>query len=72
VFPIEEGQSARAGAAVVEFVLGHFAAQGVAVNAEKFGGAGLVAVGAIQDALDETFFEFADGLVEEDATLDHL
>ena len=57
---------------MVEFVLGHFTAEGIAVNAENGGGAGLVAVGAIEDALNEAFFKFADRLVEKDATLDHL
>ena len=57
---------------MVEFVLGHFAAEGIAVNAENCGGTGLVAVGAIEDALNEALFKFADRLVEKDATLDHL
>lgn len=57
---------------MVEFVLGHFAAEGIAVNAENGGGARLVAVGAIEDALNEAFFKFADRLVEKDTTLDHL
>jgi hypothetical protein len=34
------------------------------MNAENLRGAGLVAVGAVKDTLDETFFEFAHGLVE--------
>ena len=41
------------------------------MNSEDFGGAGLIAVGAFEDALDETLFEFAHGLIEEDAALDH-
>jgi hypothetical protein len=63
---------ARAGTTVVEFVFRHFAAEGVAMNAEEGSGAGLIAIGAIEDALDKTFFEFADSLVEKDAALDHL
>ena len=57
---------------MVEFVFGHFAAEGVAVNAEHFGGAGLVAVGAVEDALDEALFKLADGLIEKNAPVDHL
>jgi hypothetical protein len=34
------------------------------VNAENLRGAGLIAVGAVQDALYETLFEFADSLIE--------
>jgi len=56
---------------MVEFVLGDFAAKRVAMNAQDFCGAGLVAVGAFENALDEALFEFADSLVEEDAALDH-
>jgi hypothetical protein len=57
---------------VVEFVFGHFAAKGVAVYTEKFGGARLITVGAIEDPLDEALLKFANRLIEEDATLDHL
>jgi hypothetical protein len=56
----------------IEFVLPDLAAQGIAVNAENFGGAGLIAVGAVHDALDETLFEFPDGLVKKNAALHHL
>jgi hypothetical protein len=51
-------------AAVVEAILGDFAAQGVAVHAKVFGSAGLVAVVALKNAFNEPFFEFADCLVE--------
>jgi len=57
---------------VVELVFRHFSAERVAVDAEEFGRAGLIAVGAVEDALDETLFEFTDRLVEQDAALDHL
>jgi len=63
---------ARAGTTVVEFVFRHFAAEGVAMNAEKFGGAALVAVGALQDALDEAFFEFPDRLIKQNSAFHHL
>jgi hypothetical protein len=56
---------------MVEFVFGNFPAQGVAVNAQNFRRARLIAVGAFKDALDETFFEFGDSLIEKDAALDH-
>lgn len=42
------------------------------MDAQHFGGAALVAFGAIQDALDEAFFEFADGFIEEYSPLYHL
>jgi hypothetical protein len=49
-----------------------FAAKCVAVNAEDFSGARLVAVRAVQDTLDKMFFKFAYRLVEQDSSLDHL
>jgi hypothetical protein len=59
-------------AAVIEFVLGHFAAQGVAVDAEQFGGAGLIAVGALQNAFDEALFKLAHGFIEQNSAFHHL
>jgi len=56
----------------IELVLTDLAAQGIAVNAENFGGAGLVAVGAVQYALDEALLEFSDGFVEKNSPLHHL
>ena len=64
--------SVAAVAVRIEFVYIDLAAQGVAVNAEELGGAGLVTGGAVQDALDEPFFEFADGFVEQNPALHHL
>ena len=61
----------RPAAAMVELVFGYFATERVAMNAENFRGAGLIAVGAFEDALDEALFEFAYGLIEEDAALHH-
>ena len=68
------GHSAGVAAVAVriELIDIDLAAQGVAVNAEELCGAGLVAGGAVQDALDETLFEFADGLVEQNPPLHHL
>ena len=60
------------GAAVVELVLDHFSTESVTVNAEDFRGARLIAIGAVEDAPDETFLEFPDSLVEEDSAVDHL
>ena len=57
---------------MVQLVLGHFAAQGVAVNTEDFRGARLISFGAFQDTFDKAFLELADGLVKENASLDHL
>ena len=42
------------------------------MNAKDFGGARLVAVGAVQNALDETLFEFADGFIKQNPALHHL
>jgi hypothetical protein len=57
---------------MVELVLGHFSAEGVAVDSEDFGGARLISVGALQDTFYKTFFKFAHGLVKENAPFDHL
>jgi hypothetical protein len=56
----------------IELVFINFAAQRVSVDAENFGGAGLVAVGAIQNALDETLFEFANRLIKKNSAFYHL
>jgi len=57
---------------VVEPVLANLATQGVAVNAQHFGRAALIAVGAFQGALDKTLFKFAYRFFEEDSTIHHL
>ena len=57
---------------MIELIRGYFAAQRVAMNAKDLRGAGLVAIGAVENAFDEAFFKFPDGLIEEDAALDHL
>jgi len=56
----------------IELVFVDFAAKRVSVNAKNLGGTGLVAVGAVQDALDESLFEFADGLIKKNSALHHL
>src|SRR6266404_3725936 len=55
-----------------QLVLIDLAAQCIAVNAKNFSRAGLVAVGAVQDALDETLLEFADRFVKQNSSLHHL
>jgi hypothetical protein len=65
------GESTGTAATMIEFVLGDFAAEGVAMDAQDFRGARLITVGALEDTFDEAFFEFADGLIEKDAALDH-
>lgn len=57
---------------LVELVLADFAAERIAVDAEKARGPRLVAVGAIQHALNEFLFEFVDGLIKEDSPIYHL
>lgn len=47
-----------------ELVFVHFPAECVAVNSEDLCGAGLVAVGAVKDTLDEPLFKFAHSLIE--------
>ncbi len=56
---------------VIDIQLVHFPAQGVAVNAQGFGGFRLIAVVALQDALDEALLEFQNSIREKDAVLDH-
>src|SRR5713101_1258583 len=66
--------SARVAAVTVriELVLVDLTAQRIAVDAENFGGAGLVAVCAVQDVFDKTLFKFADRLVKQNTALYHL
>jgi hypothetical protein len=56
----------------IELVFTNFAAQRIAVDAKDFRGAGLIAVGAVQDSLDKALFEFPNGLVKKNAALHHL
>jgi hypothetical protein len=55
-----------------KLVLINLAAKRIAVNAENFSGTRLVAVGAIQNALDEALFKFADSFVKHNPTFHHL
>ncbi len=56
---------------MIEMVLRDLAAQGVAMDAERFGGAALIAAGMLQDAADEFLLEFGHGFIEQNAALDH-
>ena len=56
----------------IELVSIDLAAERVAVNAKNFGGARLISIGPVQHALDETFFELADGFVEKNPPFHHL
>lgn len=47
-----------------EFVFADLTAKRIAVNAQNLSGAGLIAIVAIQDALDKAFLEFPDCLIE--------
>jgi hypothetical protein len=61
-------------AAAVAFELMFFqlAAERIAVNAEDLRGAGLIAAGAIHDALDEFLLELGDCFFEQNAPIHHL
>jgi len=56
----------------IELVNVDFAAKGVAMNAQNFGGARLISVGPVQHTLDEAFFELANGLIEKNSPFNHL
>jgi hypothetical protein len=49
---------------VIEFIEADFAAEGVAMDAEQAGGARLIAIRAVEGALDEALLEFIHGFVE--------
>ena len=57
---------------MVKLVFDEFAAERVAVDPEYVRGARAVAVNAVQNALDESFLEFSNRLVKEDAMFHHL
>jgi hypothetical protein len=42
------------------------------MDAQNFGGARLISIGSVQHTLNETFFELAHGLVEQNSALHHL
>ena len=45
---------------MVQLVFADFPAEGVTVDSQGFGGAGLISVKAFQHTLDEFLFEFGD------------
>ena len=57
---------------MIQLVFAELPAERVAMNPQQMRGARLIAIDAIQHALDEALFEFADGLVEQNAALHHL
>jgi hypothetical protein len=42
------------------------------VDPQKLGGPALIAVGSLQNPLDEAFFKFTDGFIEQNSALHHL
>jgi len=57
---------------MIQLIFRHLPAQRIAVNAQQFRGTGLIAVGALQNTLDESFLKFTNGFVEQNAPLHHL
>ena len=74
VFTFLRRNSARVApvAVGIELVRVDLTAQRIAVDAQNFGGARLVAVRTVQNALDETLLEFPNGFVKQNSPLDHL
>ncbi len=73
--PYNRFQRIRLAGSVVagrKLILANFAAQCIAVNAENLRGSRLVAVGAVQDALDETLLKFSYGLIKQNTPVHHL
>src|SRR5215510_14983698 len=58
--------------APLDSVFLHLPAEGVPVDAQRVGGLGEAPVRAAQDSSDEPLFEFADRVVEVDASVDHF
>lgn len=56
---------------MVQVVLRDFAAQGVAVDSQRSGGAALIAAGMFEHAADKLFFELGHCFIEQNAALDH-
>ena len=56
---------------MIQMILRDFAAQGIAVNPQDLGCAALISTGVFQNAADEFFLEFREGLFEQDSALDH-
>src|SRR4051812_28929845 len=56
----------------VQLKLRHLALQGVAMDAENFGGFGAITAGALQHAFDHAFFQNLHGLFEEETSADQM
>ncbi len=52
-------------------ILRDFATQGIAVDAEDFGGTALVSPGVFEDAPDKFLLKFSEGFFEQNSALDH-
>src|SRR5277367_2965113 len=61
--------SGTVASAVVQLVFVHFAAKGVAMDSQCFGGARLISVQALQHSLDEFLLEFRDRFFEQNPAL---
>jgi hypothetical protein len=57
---------------VIKLILRHLSAERIAVDSQKLGSPALIAVGSFQNPLDEAFFEFTHGFIEQNSTLHHL
>jgi hypothetical protein len=57
---------------VIQFVFRHLSAQGIAMDSQKLCRPALIAVGSLQNPLDEALFEFTDGFIEQYSALHHL
>jgi hypothetical protein len=56
---------------LIQVISRDFAAQRVAMDAQRLGGAALVSAGMFENAADEFFLELCHGFIEQNATLDH-
>ena len=56
---------------MIQMILRDFATQGIAVDAEDFGGTALVSPGVFEDAPDKFLLEFSEGFFEQNSALDH-
>jgi len=57
---------------VIKLIEINLAAERISVNSEQPSGARLIAVEAVQHALDKFLFKFVDGFIEMDPALHHL
>jgi hypothetical protein len=57
---------------VVQLVLRHLPAQGIAVDSQELSRPALIAVGSLQNPFNEAFLEFAHGFIEQNSAFHHL